>query len=482
MRTSVEVRPRVVPEYPADVEKALADLEARLRADYGVTRRAVALWLLQGDEEISRLVEEKEGEAPPSGSSRDGAPLSYRISVARHDRAREIVRRSVETRGNGNAGFAEALSRLLMSPLTGLPLLALVLWAGVYQFVGVFGAGTLVDWLESGLFGEIVNPAVTRFVEWAIPWPWLQDLFVHDYGVWTLGVTYAVALILPIVATFFLVFSVMEDSGYFPRLALLIDRCFKVVGLSGRAVIPIVLGFGCDTMATMVTRILPTRRERLIATVLLALAIPCTAQLGIILAILSGRPGALAVWAGVVALMFVLTGFLASRVLPGKRASFAMEIPPLRLPRISNVLTKTASRMQWYLFEVLPLFLLASVLIWVGRLTGFFEVAIRSLEPAVAILGLPAEAAETFLFGFFRRDYGAAWLYGLDKGGKLDGVQLVVSSVVLTLFIPCVAQFLVMKKERGWKTALAIAAFIVPFAFGVGYVLNAGLRAAGWTL
>lgn len=491
MNSSVDARPRPATTYPRDLESALERIESRLRGDYAVSRRAIALWLLHGDEEIEGLVGRVEKEAGVAAEARELAlaasgtpdgPVAYRVSVARIERAREVAARAVRSRPPARNGVAETISRLAMNPLTGIPLLAVVLYFGVYQFVGVFGAGTLVDWLESGFFGEIVNPAVTRFFEWAIPWPWLQDLFVHDYGIWTLGVTYAVALILPIVATFFLVFSVMEDTGYFPRLAMLIDRSFKLVGLSGRAVIPIVLGFGCDTMATMVTRILPTKRERLIATLLLSLAIPCTAQLGIILAILSGHPGALAIWAGMVVLTFVFTGFLASRVLPGTRASFAMEIPPLRLPRLANVLTKTASRMQWYLLEVLPLFLLASVLIWIGKLTGAFDAAVGALEPVVGLIGLPGEAAETFLFGFFRRDYGAAWLYGLEKGGKLDGVQLVVASVVLTLFIPCVAQFLVMKKERGWKTALGIAAFIIPFAFAVGFVLNLALRATGWTL
>jgi len=453
MTSSAEPQSRPRTAYPRDVEDALDRIESRLKGRYAVSRRSIALWLLHGDEEIERLVGDTEREGGASAEARElsrrassdsEGPIAYRVSVARVERAREVAARAVRSRGPSRSGFAETLSRLAMNPLTGIPLLAVVLYFGVYQFVGVFGAGTLVDWLESGFFGEVVNPAVTRFFEWAIPWPWLQDLFIHDYGLWTLGVTYAVALILPIVATFFLVFSVMEDTGYFPRLAMLIDRCFKLVGLSGRAVIPIVLGFGCDTMATMVTRILPTKRERFIATLLLSLAIPCTAQLGIVLAILSGRPGALAIWSLVLLGTFVLTGFLASRVLPGRRASFAMELPPLRMPRLANVLTKTASRMQWYLLEVLPLFLVASVLIWLGQLTGAFGVAVKALEPVVGVLGLPPDASETFLFGFFRRDYGAAWLYGLDKGGKLDGIQLVVASVVLTLFIPCVAQLLVM--------------------------------------
>ena len=185
--------------------------------------------------------------------------------------------------------MSEKLSRWAVRPLTGVPLLFIVLYYGLYQFVGVFGAGTMVDFLEKKVFEGYFNPWITGIVKDAIPWPILRELFVGEYGVITLGLRYAVGIIMPIVATFFLFFSVLEDSGYFPRLALLVDRLFKKIGLTGRAVIPMVLGFGCDTMATMVTRTLETVRERIIAT-LLALAIPCSAQLGVIMALLSKAP------------------------------------------------------------------------------------------------------------------------------------------------------------------------------------------------
>ena len=278
------------------------------------------------------------------------------------------------------------------------------------------------------------------------------------------------AIILPIVGTFFFAFAIIEDSGYLPRLALLIDRFFKAIGLNGRAVIPMVLGFGCDTMATIVTRTLETRRERVIATILLALAIPCSAQLGVIFAILADRPLALLIWAMVVLGIFMLVGFLAARLVPGERAAFYMELPPLRLPRLSNVLVKTYTRMEWYLREVLPLFVLASVLIWIGQITGTFNAALSALDPVVRWIGLPSQATGAILFGFFRRDYGAAGLY--DLRGVLDGVQLTVAAVTLTLFVPCIAQAAVMFKERGWKIALGAIAFIIPFAFIVGWGLS----------
>lgn len=243
-----------------------------------------------------------------------------------------------------------------------------------------------------------------------------------------------------------------------------------------------VLGFGCSTMATMVTRTLETKRERLIANILLALAIPCSAQLGIILSILSGNPRGLPVWAGVIVLEFILIGYLASRILPGEAPTFILEMPPLRRPKLSNILVKTYSRMHWYFLEVLPLFVVASILIWIGRLTGIFDLALKVMEYPTVWIGLPPNAADVFLFGFFRRDFGAAGLYGMYDSGLLTGLQLVVAAVTLTLFMPCIAQFMMTIKERGLKTALVISGFIFPSAFLTGSIVNTLLTALGVNL
>ena len=135
--------------------------------------------------------------------------------------------------------------------------------------------------------------------------------------------------------------------------------------------------------------------------------------------------------------------------------------------------------MQWYFLEILPLFVLASVLLWLGKVTGFFEKAIDAMTPVMASLGLPREAAVAFIFGFFRRDYGAAGLYDLQTKGLMDARQLTVAAVTLTLFIPCVAQFLVMKNERGWRVAGGIGLFVSLLAFGSGYLLNQLLLVTG---
>jgi len=404
-------------------------------------------------------------------------PLRQVISVERQRQVKDIVSRTTTVSVRRGISFAERLSRVMMNPITGVPILLAILYVGLYQFVGVFGAGVAVDFLEGTVFGEWINPFVTDVATKFIPWQILRDLFVGEYGVITLGLSYAIAIVLPIVGTFFFAFSIIEDSGYLPRLSMLIDRAFKGIGLSGRAVIPMVLGLGCDTMATIVTRIQETKRERVITTFLLALAIPCSAQLGVIFAVLSGNVLALLIWVGVVALVLLLVGYLASKVVPGERPTFYMQLPPLRLPKLSNVLVKTYTRLQWYFTEVMPFFILASVLLWLGNLTGVFDVIIRGLETMVKLIGLPPETAVVFLYGFFRRDFGAAGLYDLHSTGVISGIPLVVTAVTLTLFIPCIAQFMVMLKERGIKTAVVIALIVFPLAFLTGYILNLVLNA-----
>jgi ferrous iron transport protein B len=477
--------PRVVQYQPA-VEGALAAIAASLQGTYQLSMRTVALLYLQGDEEVHDLVREGEGERADeieaiAAEARAGysQPLSYVIARDQREAAQCILHPVLSLPERRVSGFAERLSAAMMRPLTGVPLLLLAMYA-LYQFVGVLGAQTLVGFLEEDVFGTYVNPWVDRFLALAIPWPVVRDLFGGQYGVITLGVRYAVAIILPIVGTFFIAFSIIEDSGYLPRLAMLIDRVFKRIGLNGRAVIPMVLGFGCDTMATIVTRTLETRRERLLANFLLALAIPCSAQLGVMLGLLAGRPDLLLYWAAIMVGVFLLVGLLAARLMPGQGPSFYMELPPLRLPTLSNVVVKTYTRMEWYFREIFPLFIIASVVIWLGRLTGLFDVAVNALVPLVRWLGLPDQSAVAFLFGFFRRDYGAAGLY--DLRASMTGVQVLVATTTMTLFVPCIAQFSVTLKERGWKAALAMSAFIFPFAFLMGGLLSHLLRALGVAL
>jgi ferrous iron transport protein B len=468
--------------YPEPVEDAVARLEPFLPAG-AVSPRGLALLLLATDEAHVAGLPVLSGEARDALVSERGRlgralpePAGYAIHQARQAWAADVARLARGARPRrAEAGrrLAAAAERLTTHPVWGYPILAAVL-ALAYVFVGSFGAGTLVDLFEDGLFGGIVNPFVTALVQRALPWPIAQDLVVGPYGLVTMALTYSLALVLPIVGTFFVAFGALEDSGYLPRLAVMLDGVFRRMGLNGKAVLPMVLGLGCDTMATLTTRILETRSERLIVILLLALGVPCSAQLTVILALLGPlTPAAFVLWVLVVVSVILAVGRLAAAILPGRSSDFVLELPPLRLPRLGNIAVKTLGRIEWYLKEAVPLFVLGTLILFVADRLDLLLGMQRLAEPVVSgLLGLPPEAAGAFVVGFLRRDFGAAGLYALAREGRLDAVQALVAAVTITLFIPCIANFFMIVKERGWRTALAVAAFILPLAIGVGAGLN----------
>ena len=472
--------------YPAGVERLIADTAQRLaerlpRAP--IAPRALAILFLGRDPEVEAWLAVH---AP--GAMRDlvllredaerrGGRIASAIAHARAEAAGRIAAVALASRGAAPMRSTR-IGRLVLHPVWSLPILAAVLYL-TYLFVGDFGAGTLVGWTEEQLFGGTVNPAVTRFVEAHAPWPWLASLLVGDYGLWTMGVTYAIALVLPVVTTFFLAFGFLEDSGYFARLSVIANRGFARIGLNGRAVLPMVLGLGCVTMATLTTRILATRRERLIATFLMALAIPCSAQLGVVMGML-GAIGFVWVagWAGVLVAVIALAGFLAARLIPGRRIPLVAEMPPLRWPVAGNVLKKTWGRLVWYLREVIPLFLIGTFAMWALDLLGVLPWIVERAEPLVTgWLGLPKEAAAAFVMGFLRRDFGATGLFAM--GSALTAAQALIGMVTITLFVPCIASVLMIGREQGALRAAAMLAMIMPTALLVGGVVRLALAALG---
>ncbi|HWR43288.1 ferrous iron transport protein B [Sporomusa sp.] len=455
------------------IEQSVTKISGLLTRTYGLSKRITALLLLQGDAMTFSIAQTeaawpKIAAAIEQLSSNKKNNLDALIATERQVIVDKIVVKAVRYarfERHKMKMLAEWLGRVTREPLTGIPLVCLVLYFGLYQFVGKFGAGYLVDYINNSVFVPIISPVAEGVANAYIPWEWLRSLLVGEYGIFTMGFRYATAIILPIVGTFFLAFAILEDTGYLPRLAMLVDSIFRYFGLNGRAVIPLTLGLGCGTMAVMVTRTLESKRERLLATFLLSLTIPCSAQLGVVLALLSHNSAAVILWSVYMVLIFVTVGWLSAKFVPGHRSAFYMEIPPLRLPLASNVIKKAYTRMSWYFMEILPVFIVTSVVLWAGDRSGILNTMIQYVEPAMVLIGLPPETAQAFLLGFFRRDYGAAGLYDLAVAGKLTDAQLVVAAVALTLFVPCVAQFAIMVKERGLITAGAMVVLIVMVAF-----------------
>lgn len=475
--------------FSQDIEDAISRMEEFLPQS-PIKKRALAVMLLSGDESLSGWLNSKVPEQRVekiaaicrSAQEAHREPLAYVINRQRLARVDEIVEKVLKKEPSTSGSLGERVGDMAMHPFWGLPILALVMLA-MYLLVGYVGAGVLVDLVEEEVFQKGIVPWARYAASW-IPAELLRDLLVGDYGLVTMALTYALAIVLPIVGTFFLVFGILEDSGYMPRLAVIANRAFKLVGLSGKAVLPMLLGLGCDTMATLTARILDTRRERILVTLLLALGVPCSAQLGVILGMLGGvSHGAVVLWAAVVLGTMVLVGYAASRVLPGEEGAFVLEVPPMRVPQLQNILIKTLARIEWYLREAVPLFVLATFILFVLDKLELLSLIQKAGRPlVVSWLGLPERATEAFLVGFLRRDYGAAGLYTLAKDGLMDPNQVLVSLVTITLFVPCVANLLIMAKERGWKTALIMVGVIFPVAFAVGGALAAVLKHTGWRL
>lgn len=476
--------------YDEKVESAVERM-LPLLPEAKISKRSLALMLLGGDtslkawlhmntddqaiDDLESIVQETQGAF--------SEPLGYIINKERLGRVDEVVNACQRKVRAAERGFRQWLGAITMHPFWGMPALILVLYL-VYEFVGVLGAGTLVDFMQSVVFGRYINPYGIKFFENYMPIPFLQELFVGKYGIMTMAITYAIAIVLPITGTFFIAFGALEDSGYLPRLAIMVNRLFKLIGLNGKAVLPMVLGLGCCTMAVLTTRILQTKKERMIVTFLLGLAIPCSAQLGVIMGMLGGvSPSALIIWLSILALVLLLAGYLSSKIIEGEASDFILELPPIRIPKFKNIIIKTLGRIEWYLKEAVPLFIFGTLLLFTAdklMLLGLIEKAASPL--VVGLLGLPEKATEAFLIGFLRRDYGAAGFFAMQKQGLLTPVQVLVSVVTLTLFLPCIAQFFITIKERGLKSALVMTAVIFPFAILVGSTLNFGLKILGVTL
>ena len=431
---------------PATLQRELKEALNRIGS------QAEALLVLEGDPHVA----ERHGIAP--GDRREA------IYSDRRERVNDLVCHVLSETQQG-VDFATRLGRWMLRPATGVPFFLLAV-SLMFYFIGVFVAQDVVGFTEETLMQGYYEPMMRGLVGRYVPEESVMGAFlIGEFGLMTMTVTYVLGLLLPLVVAFYFILSIMEDSGYLPRLATLVDRMMNLIGLNGRAIIPMILGFGCITMATITTRLLGSERERTIATALLGLAIPCSAQLGVIVGLLSGI-GAYytTLYVGILVLVLGVTGRVLSRVLPGETSDLLIDLPPLRLPRLENVLKKMATKSYAFLKEAAPLFALGALIITTLQVTGLLETIQDVLAPVtVGILKLPRESANIFIMGMIRRDFGAAGLTDM----AISPEQMLVSLVTITLFVPCIASILVIFKERGRREGLLIwlgswvAAFVV---------------------
>lgn len=417
------------------------------------TSKAEAVLIMEGDPHVSAKNNVK------------GIDYREQIYLDRRERVNNIIERVV-TETTNNTSFKTTLGRLMLRPITGIPMLLGVLYL-LYEFVGVFVAQTVVGITEETIFIETYEPFIRGIVENFISESsFIGQLLIGEFGVLTMSVTYTLGLLLPLVVGFYLFLSILEDSGYLPRIAALVDRLLTSIGLNGRAVIPMILGFGCVTMATITTRLLGSKRERIIAVFLLGLAIPCSAQIGVIVGLIAPLGVKYLIIYGIsIFIVYVLSGTILNKILPGESTDLLIDLPPLRMPRISNVLRKTYIKSVSFIKEAGPIFIIGAVAITILQYTGVLVAIQNAVAPiTVGFLGLPKEAATAFIMGIVRRDFGAAGLSSL----AMTADQTIVSLVTITLFVPCIAAMLIMLKERTKKEAVAIwvSSWIIAFITG----------------
>lgn len=407
-------------------------------------------------------------EGDPAVSARLGLkPENHQeeIYLKRRERVNQIVLQ-VLTESSRGASLGSLLGRWMIKPATGLPILALALFA-MYQAIGIFIAGTVVGFTEETIMLGKYEPAVRELVGRVIsPGSTPGVILIGEFGLLTMTFTYVLGLLMPLVAGFYLFLSIFEDSGYLPRIATLVDRLLTGLGLNGRGVIPLILGFGCVTMATITTRLLASDRERRIAVLLLGLTIPCSAQMGVIAGMLASLGGwFVALYGLVIFSVLVMIGTLLNAVLPGESTDLLIDLPPLRLPRLDNVLKKTWTKSYCFLKEAFPLFGLGALFISLLQVTGSLDFIQNLLGPlTVGWLKLPGEASTAFIMGIVRRDFGAAGLANM----ALTPIQAVSALITITLFVPCIASVLVLFKERSKKEAAMIwgSSWLVAFLVG----------------
>jgi ferrous iron transport protein B len=463
------------PEYGSELERRLSEIEALLPRDTPF-RRKKALLLLDGDPLLPPWLEKTLGDGhyrrladklrhiKKESLGRPSRELAKRRAAI----VNRIVAETTDRTRRKPTQFAQGFARLCRHPIFGIPILIAVI---LTTYLLVVEAAGLIERLLSVL---IVDPLIGWINSLVGAGLW-NDLLIGPYGLLTLGLFNAVVTVLPILSVFFLMMGVLEDSGYLPNLMVLTRKILRKLGLSGNSIMSLILGFGCKTMATLTTKGISSRKERLIAIFLIAFAIPCSAQLAIDMAVL-GRIGfkAFLIAYGTLAIVELTAGLILNKTMKEDGQSFFMqELPPIRLPGARALIKKTAYRIYWFLKEAVPIFLIAAVALFVVDKIGLLDLLKQGLKPIVVTwLGLPLDIVEVLILSLARHEAAAGLLLGMVDRGALTYIQTITAVVITTMFVPCFANIVAMCREVGIKTGLIITAAINLSSFVLAGILN----------
>ena len=335
-----------------------------------------------------------------------------------------------------------------------------------------------MDLLEGQLFGETITPWVENTIN-LLGWDLLTRAFTGEFGLVSVGLALSLGLVMLVLLTFYFFFGLLENSGYLPRLAILLNHVFKKMGMSGKGVLPMIMGFSCITMAILTTRVLDTKKEKNIATFLLILGIPCAPLFSVMLVILADMP----VWApffifGFIATQILIIGYFTHRIFKGRQPEFLMEIPPLRIPKLKSISINAFRRTYMFLKEAIPVFLLASFIVFVLDEIGAIALLENLCKPILSgFVGLPKESINVFVVSIIRREAGVALLTEFIEKGLFNQIQIIVNLLIITFLMPCINAIIVIMKERGVKICIGICSFVLVYAILIGALVNYCLTA-----
>jgi ferrous iron transport protein B len=373
----------------------------------------------------------------------------------------------------------ERLEDLTIKPLTGLPIALFIIYIS-FNIIRFIGEG-LISYIFDPLFEDIYKPLIMKLSAAIGPENFIHQIaigsfiegeidFGQSFGLLTTGLYVPLAQVLPYILSFYLILGLLEDLGYLPRLGVLMDNLMHKVGLHGYSVISMILGLGCNVPGALSMRVLETRRERFIAATLMAIAVPCMAQIAVIIGLVGERGGAaLSVVFLTLFVIWAALGLILNRVLKGSSPEILVEVPPYRFPQLKSLIKKVWMRAQGFLKEALPYVLLGVLIVNVLYYLGIIKFFSSIFAPVITKLwGLPKEAIGALMIGFLRKDVAVGMLGPLSLSDK----QLIIGSVILAIYFPCAATFMVLIKELGLKDMGKSALIMLAVALIVGGLLN----------
>jgi len=473
--------------YPDWVNNFL-DIIEKLCKDSDISPRVIGLLLLTGDKSIEGYLSKKFGPKllgdlkDLASDSRKGDSETFQALLVNlyNIKAEQIVKEIQEVEPPRKSPFLVTFGDWCTQLHTGIPIAVSVI-SLIYLFVGTFGATFVVDTINGVLFEGYIIPWTAKLLD-PIPNQFFKDMIIDpDFGILPTGVFLALGLVMPVLFCFYLVFGILESSGYLPRLSILLDKVFRKMGLNGKGVIPLVMGFSCVTMAILTTRLLDTKKEKNIATFLLLLGMPCAPLIAVMLVILDKMPfSATLTIFGIIFAQTFIAGFLANKILPGQGSPLIFEIPPIRLPKPVQVIKSAAHKTYFFIKEAIPVFVYASLFVFLFERVGGLEIAEDLLRPLTNnFMGLPEKSVQVFIKTIIRRESGATELEHLRN--TYTNLQLVVNLLVMTFLTPCINAIIVLFKERGRFTATIIMGTVIVYAIIMGGLVNHICLALGIT-